>query len=152
MKDLLSRFFFGGAGGANAVADFGLLVLRAVAGLALAFGHGINKLPPSVRFIERTGELGFPFPVVFAWSAAFAEFLGGLLLVVGLATRPAATFIALTMLVAVFGAHAGDPFSDRELATLFLGVALLFVATGSGRFGLDHLVRRTQRTFIRRRY
>jgi putative oxidoreductase len=36
-----------GSSSAGPTADFGLLLLRVFAGLALAFAHGLGKLPPS---------------------------------------------------------------------------------------------------------
>lgn len=135
------HFFIGGVGGASAVADIGLLVLRLMAGLAMAFAHGINKIPPSEGFIGGVEALGFPFPVFFAWSAGLAEFVGGLCLAIGLLTRPAALLLAFTMAVAFFLRHAGDPFGDKEKAFLFGGIALLYLLAGAGRFSVDALLR-----------
>jgi len=46
--------------GHSRAADLGLLLLRVVAGLSLAIGHGIGKFPPGQRFIDRIGNMGFP--------------------------------------------------------------------------------------------
>lgn len=140
MDNRLKALLFGGDGGGSVLADFGLLFLRIVVGATLAFAHGIGKMPPSPGFVEATDGLGFPFPAFFAWAAGLSEFLGGLLLALGLFTRPASFFIAVTMGVAAFGQHAGDPFSDKESALVFLAVALAFVVIGSGRYGLDRLL------------
>jgi putative oxidoreductase len=135
------HFFISGDGGGSTVADAGLLVLRLMAGLALAFAHGINKIPPSEGFVGGVEALGFPLPVFFGWSAGIAEFVGGLCLAVGLLTRPAALLIAFTMAVAFFLQHATDPFETKEKAFLFGGVALLFLLTGAGRFSIDSFLR-----------
>ena len=148
MRNRLYPVLFGGDGGGSALADVGLLVIRLFTGLALAFAHGIDKLPPSEGFVETTAGLGFPVPAVFAWSAGLAEFLGGLLLAVGLFTRPAALFIAVTMTVAAFGQNAGAPFADKEKALLFLVIALGLLLTGSGRYGLDRFIHRKRDTRI----
>jgi putative oxidoreductase len=140
MSSPVKRLVFGGEGGGNAVADVGLLVLRAFAGLAMAFAHGLGKLPPSDGFVGATEGLGFPVPEVFAWAAGLSEFVGGLLLAIGLATRPAALAVAFTMGVAAFGAHGADPFSDQEKALLFLAIAVCFVLTGAGRYSIDRLI------------
>jgi putative oxidoreductase len=142
MKNRLYPILFGGDGGGSRVADAGLLLVRLFAGLALAFAHGAGKMPPSERFAAGVAELGFPAPEVFAWAAGLSEFLGGLLLAIGLLTRPAALAIAFTMGVAAFGRHAADPFADKEKALLFLAVALMFLLVGSGRYGLDRLIYR----------
>ncbi|HYE95907.1 MAG TPA: DoxX family protein [Rubricoccaceae bacterium] len=146
----LASVFFGGDGGGSTVADLGLLLLRVVAGLMLAFAHGVNKLPPSERFLASVDRLGFPLPEVFAWAAGLAEFIGGILLALGLLTRPSAFFIACTMATAAFLRHAADPFTDKEKALLFLVIALFFLIAGSGRFGLDEWFRRRERQYVRR--
>ncbi|HLT48433.1 MAG TPA: DoxX family protein [Rubricoccaceae bacterium] len=142
MKNRLYPILFGGDGGGSAVADAGLLLLRLFAGLALAFAHGVNKMPPSEGFVTSVGELGYPAPGFFAWAAGFSEFLGGLLLALGLLTRPASLFIAVVMATAAFGRHADDPFSVKEKPLLFLAVVLMFLLAGSGRYGLDRLIYR----------
>jgi putative oxidoreductase len=134
-------FLTGGAGGGSAAADAGLLALRVFVGLALAFAHGINKIPPAERFVSGVADLGFPAPFAFAWAASLSEFLGGILLALGLLTRPASFFLLATMLVAGFMRHAADPFRDKELAFTFAAVALLFLLAGAGRYSLDHLIR-----------
>ena len=50
--------------------DIGALLLRAFAGLALAFAHGIGKMPPSEGFVGVVAGLGFPAPGAFAWAAS----------------------------------------------------------------------------------
>ncbi|MDA2920705.1 DoxX family protein [Desulfobacterota bacterium AH_259_B03_O07] len=85
--------------------------------------------------------MGFPQPELFAWAAGCAEFFGGILLMIGLFTRPAAFFILITMIVAVFGQQAADPFSDKELASTYGFIALTFTFIGSGRYGLDSLLK-----------
>ena len=144
----------GGAGGGSALADAGLLALRLFAGLSMAFAHGLGKLPISEGFAGGVAEMGFPAPGLFAWAAALAEFAGGLLLAFGLVTRPAGLSLLITMAVAAFVRHGGDPFAKRELALLYGAVALLFMLVGAGRFSVDAWLRRRAdrpaRTFRRR--
>src|SRR5688572_3035057 len=139
---MLKQILFGGAGGGSRLADVGLLLLRLFAGLAMSLAHGLAKLQDPSMIIGGTAKMGFPMPTVFGWMAILAEFAGGLLLAIGLATRPAAFLVASTMSVAGFVAHRNDAFQVKELALLYLGVAILFLCTGSGRFGVDALLRR----------
>jgi putative oxidoreductase len=141
MQNRFHPILFGGEGGGSALADAGLLVLRLFAGLSLAFAHGLGKLPPSAGFVEATDAMGFPFPTFFAWCAALSEFGGGLLIALGLLTRPAAFFVGFTMAVAGLVSGAGDPYTDNEKALLFLAVAVALMLTGSGRYGLDRFIR-----------
>ena len=162
----LKHLLLGNPGGGSPAAGVGLLILRLFAGLHLAFGHGLGKFPPPEGFVAGVGRMGFPAPHVFAWAASGAEFIGALLLVLGLLTRPAAFLVACTMLVAVLTVHRQDPLFMQDAATirtertdeatgqtvvtegkggtkepalLFLAPALALMLTGAGRFGVDTL-------------
>lgn len=141
VKDVL----FGSAVAGPASADLGLLLLRVIAGLALAFAHGLGKVPPSEGFVGMLGGIGLPAPGLFAWLSAMAEFGGGILLALGLLTRPAALLICGNMLIVTVMGHAGDPFGDREKAVLFGAIALFYLLAGAGRYSLDALIRRERR-------
>lgn len=134
-------FLFGSSFESRPLADVGLMLLRVFAGLALAFGHGLGKLQAPDKFLASVPNLGFPMPTVFGWLAIFAEFFGGLLLALGLLTRPAAFLILCVMLTAFFGVHFNDPFQRQELALFHGFVAIAFLLAGSGRYGLDALIR-----------
>ncbi|WP_413569516.1 DoxX family protein [Bdellovibrio sp. HCB117] len=120
--------------------DVALAILRVFIGLTMAFSHGLGKLPPNEMLIGGVAGMGFPAPELFAWLAALAEFAGGLLLAVGLLTRPAALTVIITMLVAVFGVHAADSFQQKEMALLYLFTALFFLLHGAGRWSVDHFI------------
>jgi putative oxidoreductase len=136
MKGLI----FGGARLNSVAGDFGLLVLRGFAGLSLALAHGMAKLPPSAPFMQGVEALGLPGWA--AWLSGFAETFGGLALAAGLATRLSALTIAINLSVAGFLRHAQDPYQIKELALLFLSVAVMFVFVGGGRFALDRLIKK----------
>ena len=149
MRNAIKNFLFGGAGATTRFGDIGLFILRASAGLFIAFGHGLSKVysdgsfgPPG-GFVNRVKEMGFPAPTAFAWMAALIEFVGGILLALGLMTRPVALALTFNMAVAGFVRHAKDPFSVKELALLYLCAFALFIFTGAGRFSLDKFFRKT---------
>lgn len=139
---MMKKFLFDGESGLSPAANIGLTLLRLFSGLALAFSHGFGKLPPSDGFIDATAKLGFPMPVVFAWAAGLSEFFGGLFLALGLFTRVSSFFVAFTMAVAAFVAHAADPFQKKEMALLYMFIAIAFMFKGSGDWSLDALIRR----------
>jgi putative oxidoreductase len=120
--------------------NLGLLSLRLGAGLIMAFGHGLGKLPPSEGFIGFVGSIGFPSAILFAWLAALSEFVGGLFVSLGLATRVSSLFLALTMAGAAFGAHGADPFAKQEKAILYLIMFLTMFFTGPGKYSVDALI------------
>lgn len=137
----MKKLFFGSIENSNST-DFTLALFRVFVGLSLMLAHGSGKIPVSEGFIEHIGSLGFPNPTLFAWAAALAEYAGALLLAIGLFTRPASLLIAITMFTAGFVNHAGDPFGVAEKAYLYLAIGLLFTVLGSGRFGVDSMLRR----------
>ena len=126
----------------TAAVDAGLACMRVIVFLLLAFLHGMGKVPPQEGFVGMVGGLGFPAPEAFAWLAAAAEFGGGILLAIGLLTRPAALLVFVHFLFVIFVAHAGDGLSDRELPIIFAVTALLFLLSGPGRYSVDHLIGR----------
>lgn len=118
--------------------SFGLLLLRGVAGVALAL-HGWGKIQNPLHWMDGAAR---PAPAVFQALAASAEFFGGLGLVVGALSVIAAFGVACTMLVAI-QTHLGrgDPFGKWELAALYLGVSVLVMLGGPGRFSVDAVIR-----------
>ena len=122
--------------------DLGSLLFRLSIGGIMAFAHGLSKLPPAEQFVSGVESLGFPMPLYFAWAAALAEFLGGILILCGLFTRHAALFLGFTMAVAAFKAHAADPFNVKEMAILYLTACTLLFFQGAGKYSLDSVLRK----------
>jgi putative oxidoreductase len=138
----MGKLLFGSSRIETIPANIGLLVVRGTTGLFLALGHGLAKLPPSDRLVETIAGLGYPVPAVFAWTTAMVEFAGGLLLAIGLMTRPASASIAITMLLIATTRHALDPFAVKEKALLFALIALAFMLIGAGKYSVDALIGR----------
>ncbi len=122
--------------------DLGLLIFRLFVGLAMAFSHGLGKMPPPEQLIAGVESMGFPMAIAFAWAAALSEFIGALFLASGLFTRIAASFIGFTMGVAAFIAHGADPFAKKEMALLYLTASVMFIFTGAGKYSLDSIIRK----------
>ena len=121
---------------------FGILWLRVLMGLGISLFHGYGKVfgGRMEQFTEGVAKMGFPMPDVFAWAGALSEFLGGILIALGLGTRIAAFFVFSTMAVAAFIRHASDTFDVKELALLYGTIAMAIVLIGPGRFSLDYLI------------
>lgn len=141
------RTFLFGSGETSQATDIGLLILRLGLGLTMAFAHGLGKIPPSEGFVQgAVAGMGLPAPELFAWLAALSEFLGGLLVAVGLLTRPAALAVAGTMAVAFFVTHGGALTGENsgELAFVYLVGMLALAFAGAGSYALDRMLwRRT---------
>ncbi len=136
-------------------ASLGLLLIRGMVGYVM-FYHGAQKLlgwfggPGMEAFTGMVGQMGLPGgvpPHITAYAAAVAEFGGGILLMLGLATRLAAIPVAITMGVAAFMKH-GHAFSlqhgGMEYALTLMVVAIGLFFTGPGGFALDRIFRRSK--------
>ena len=112
-----------------------LAVLRIMAAL-LFIAHGTSKL-----FGWPSAGMQPPLFSLFG-LAAVLELVGGLLLVLGLFTRPVAFILAGEMAVAYFMAHAkGDFFpinNGGESAILFCFIFLYLALAGGGAWALDN--------------
>ncbi len=118
-------------------ADAALLGLRVWTGATFLLVHGPGKVGDIAGFTAKVASKGIPLAPLLGPAAALSEFLGGLLLLVGLGTRVAAVFLCATMLVAGFHIHAGDPLGKRELALTYAVVALALAIAGGGRWSMD---------------
>jgi putative oxidoreductase len=124
--------------------DFGLLLLRASFGLYMAFGHGLGKITAPEKWAGLGGTmeifgLGFA-PTFWGFMAAFAEFVGALLVAAGLLTRPAALLLVLNMAVAATAHITGAIDGSPEMALLYGLVFLSLVLVGPGKYSVDELV------------
>lgn len=128
--------------------DVGLLLIRGIVGAVFIF-HGSQKLfgwfdgMGLDAFSDMLGtKMGLPYPRANAIAASSAEFCGGVLLVLGLATRLAVIPLIITMAVAVYKVHWGAfalP-AGMEYA-LTLGIISLGLGfTGAGRISFDEMI------------
>ncbi|HEV2798970.1 MAG TPA: DoxX family protein [Pyrinomonadaceae bacterium] len=118
-----------------------LSVLRIMAGF-LFMAHGAQKLfgflaPPGAPTPPLMSQIGI---------AGVLEFVGGILLLIGLFTRPTAFILSGLMAVAYFQAHAPQgfwPLQNRgELAVLYCFVFLFLAVAGGGVWSVDRCIGR----------
>ena len=129
--------------------DVGLLILRIGIGLMFMI-HGYPKIaggPEKWQGLGNTlGALNLGLPVFWGFMAAFAEFFGGLLLVLGLFFRAAAFLLFVTMFVAVVKhISGGDGFNGYSHAAESCVLFLSLIMIGPGRYSLDQMLTRENR-------
>ncbi len=112
-------------------------LFRVLAGL-LFFFHGGQKL---FGWFGGAGGNGAVTLVSLFGLAGIIEFLGGLVIVLGLFSRLAATIAAVEMLIAFFMMHfpqGWNPLLNMgEAAVLYFAAFLVLIAYGNGRWSLE---------------
>ncbi|RCS70831.1 DoxX family protein [Vibrio casei] len=147
MMSLLQRIVKSNTGSTNA--SFAPLILRIPTGITL-MAHGSQKLFGwfGGGGLEGTGQfmasLGLSPGELMAFLAGSGEFFGGLLILLGLLTRPAAAVVAFTMVVAIVSVHLPNGLflanGGYEFGLALLAIAVSLVFSGSGRVGIDNLI------------
>jgi putative oxidoreductase len=115
---------------------------------AVMIAHGAQKVlgtfggPGFTTFVSGNTPFSFMRPTWF-WlgAAAFSEFVGGILVLLGLLTRVGAFFIACTMLTAIIGVHwTGGFFAANrgyEYPFSLLAMAVALMIAGGGQASVD---------------
>lgn len=136
------------AGFYRRAAPFSYAFMRILVGLTL-LPPGIDKMFYGGAGRIAAGNLlriGVQPPMAWAWTVAGLEFFGGILLVLGLFTRPVAFALAIEMAVITVGIliprgwlwNAGGTEIGLLLALVMIGLVL----GGSGRYSLDRVIGR----------
>jgi putative oxidoreductase len=130
----------------NRFQSLGALVMRLVLGIIMA-RHGYDKIFPAGNLYSFTHMVvtRMHLPVWLGYVAAFTEFFGGILLILGLLTRFAALMTAFDMATAILKIHLhGGLMGQNSLALplALFSIALMLVFTGCGWVGLDDFVGR----------
>ncbi|PDT03722.1 DoxX family protein [Rhizobium chutanense] len=119
----------------SAYRPYGLAALRIITAL-LFIEHGTMKL-----FAFPAAQMDGPLPPLMLF-AALLELVGGILILVGLLTRPVAFLLAGEMAVAYFMAHAPKSFfpamNQGDAAILFCFVFLYLFFSGPGALSIDN--------------
>ncbi|MFV0605581.1 MAG: DoxX family protein [Niabella sp.] len=121
--------------------NFGLLLIRVIAGSTMAVNHGLKKINNFDAIIQK----GFIDPFGIGMKASlgltiFAEVFCAILLVAGLLTRLATIPLIIAMSVAFFIAHHGQLFGDGESPALFLFIFIALFFTGPGKYSIDKMI------------
>lgn len=125
---------------ARGVPAYAVGVLRIAAGaffVSVSTGKFFDHAKEAVDF----DRYGVPVPEVAVTLVGVVELLGGLLLILGLLTRPAAAALALTMVGAIATAGRVDGGSFHlGVAPTALVVLVVLLWTGAGRPAFDALL------------
>ena len=126
----------------NKLNEYSLTLLRVVLGVIFAY-HGYVKLFAQGQLLSTADfftQIGIPLANVSAVVVAFAEFIGGALLLIGLLTRWTSLILIFEMLVAFFKVHLKSGFfiSSKaygyEFVLLILASLFVILINGAGAF------------------
>lgn len=119
--------------------EYGPVPLRLLIGAELIRGTEDNVFSHErmVEFMKFLEQNGFPFPTFGAYLSAYAQFLCGLLFILGLGTRFAGAVMVINFLFALGIAHIGAPYQANYPAFIMLAAAIFFFVHGAGKPSVD---------------
>lgn len=128
--------------------DIGVLILRLAFGFQLLKVSYLNALFPTENlpeFVTYLTKLNFPFPTAGAYLASYTEFIGGILLLLGLWTRWAAIPLITNFGVAVGLAHlsTNDTYQNTFPSVNLLAATIFLLLNGPGRFSIDEKLKKS---------
>jgi uncharacterized membrane protein YphA (DoxX/SURF4 family) len=161
MKNALNNLLFGSATSGSRTFEIAYALFRFYCGFSIAIGAGLSKVFHKIDenggtdwanlafgvpdwFVKQVGDIGFTFisPQFWATLAVYGEFVGGLLIAVGLLTRFSALQMAFQFFVVAFIWYSTpEPFAMYYQQLIFWSFVLI-AAVGGGRFSLDHWLAR----------
>jgi putative oxidoreductase len=120
---------------------WGIFIVRIVTGLLFAV-HGWQKFAGGIGGVAGFfAKIGIPMPGVMAPFIAGLELIGGVLLVLGLATRWIGLLFTCEMLVTTLYVQLpAKGWNGADLDRMLLAAALLLVLAGPGAAAVDSLI------------
>ncbi len=117
----------------------GAFFVRLVVGFVLVYGTQDNVFSHErmLEFRDFLAARGVPFPLFAAHLSAYAQFVCGILYVVGLLVRPAALVMVVNFVAALLIAHLDAPLDSARLALAMLFCSLFLLFHGAGKPSLD---------------
>jgi putative oxidoreductase len=126
--------------------EYGVIFIRLIIGFHLVYGTQDNVFSYA-RMEEFAGFLSLhnvPFPLFSAFLSAYAQFVCGILFVLGAFVRPAAIVMIINFIAALFIAHIGDTYPNTFPALMMLAAACFFLIHGAGRLSADNLLEKRE--------
>ncbi len=122
--------------------DWAPLLLRLFVGFVLIYGTQDNVFNHArmVEFQDFLEANDFPLPMASAYLSVYAQFLAGILLLLGLMTRYAAFVVVVNFIVALWKVHLNLPFDANIAPMAMLVGGLFFFLYGAPKYSLDSLM------------
>ncbi len=119
--------------------EYGPLFVRLVVGFVLVYGTQDNVFSRErmLEFRDFLSARSVPYPLFAAHLSAYAQFVCGILYVLGLLVRPAALVMVINFVAALVIAHLGAPLDAARLALCMLFSSLFLLFHGAGKLSAD---------------
>jgi len=131
--------------------DHAAVFIRLIVGFHLIYGTADNVFSYArmEEFAGFLGVRGVPFPLFSAFISAYAQFICGILFILGAATRYAAVVMIINFVAALVIAHTGDTYPSMFPALMMLAAACFFLLHGAGKLSVDDALERAQKESVR---
>jgi len=122
--------------------EYGVIFIRLIIGFHLIYGTQDNVFSYArmEEFADFLSVRGVPFPLFAAFLSAYAQFVCGILFIVGAATRYAAVIMIINFIAALIIAHVGDTYANMFPALMMLAAACFFLLHGAGKLSVDSML------------
>ena len=119
--------------------EYGMFFVRLIVGFHLLYGTADNIFSwgHMLEFRDYLAARGVPFPLFAANLSAGAQFVCGILFILGLFIRPAALVMIINFICAMLIAHRTGGYPPAALALIMLFTSIGFFVHGAGRLSVD---------------
>ncbi|GAB4244589.1 MAG: hypothetical protein Tsb0034_22870 [Ekhidna sp.] len=114
--------------------------IRLIIGFHLIYGTQDNVFSweRMIEFRNFLEAFGVPLPLVGAIASVYAQFICGILFIIGWKVKPAAYIMIFNFLVAIFLVHLGDTYPNTFPALAMLAGSLFLAMNGAGKLSVEN--------------
>lgn len=119
--------------------DYGAIFLRLIIGWRLIEGTQDNVFSweRMIEFRDFLSQRGVIYPLLAAHVSVYAQFICGILYIIGAFVRPAAIIMIINFIAALYIAHLGTTFQQSFEALMMLFASMFFLVYGAGKISVD---------------
>ncbi len=120
--------------------EYGIVFLRLIIGWRLIDGtqDNIFSWERMIEFSNFLEQHHVAYPLMAANVSVYAQFICGILYMLGLFIRPAAIIMIFNFIVALIIVHIGTPFQESFDALMMLFGSIFFLFSGAGKISMDN--------------
>lgn len=124
----------------NKLKKYADLPIRLTVGFHLIYGTQDNVFSweRMLEFRNFLEAFGAPFPLVSAIVSVYAQFICGILFILGWKVRFAGAIMTFNFIVAILLVHLSDPYPNIYPAISMLAGGIFMILHGAGQLSLDH--------------